>query len=343
MGLSGVLEAIIGLVFIYFLISVLCSGVNEAIAQEMGRRGQFLREGLINIVRDRWLFLRVINHPLVSSMYRDVPGKPRTPSYIPPSNLVNALLDIVVLKARQIDPALAGTANQTLTFDQVRAATLKCKEGGYQVADAILPLLDAAQGNLDVARKNLEAWYSSGMERVAGWYKMHTRRALLVIGLLVAVLFNVDTLAIVTQLSRSAELRKSLADAATQVVETKRFSGVELKTGEGDIKIAQDDLKKFASGIAAYESQGLPVGFSCLNPERVAAVDSGLRAVIGRCWSNARGTAAGEWLVKILGWLVTGLAVSLGAPFWFDLLNRIVDLRGAGKRPEPTPEPAPAK
>ena len=342
MGLSGVLEAIIGLVFIYFLVSVLCSGLNEAIAQETGRRGRFLREGLINIVRDRWLFLRLINHPLVSSLYRDVPGKPRTPSYSPPSSLVNALLDIIVLKARQIDPARAATAGSMLTVDEVRAAAFTCKQGGFQVADAILPLLDAAQGNLDVARKNLEAWYTGGMDRVSGWYKLHTRRVLLVVGLLVAVVFNVDTLSIVTQLSRSAELRKSLADAATQVVETKRFNGVELQVNEGDIKIAQDDLKKFASGIIAYEKQGLPIGHSCLSPAEVGT-DSRLRAVIGKCWLNIRATAAGDWLVKVLGWLVTGLAVSLGAPFWFDLLNRLVDLRGAGKRPNPTAEPAPGK
>jgi hypothetical protein len=229
-----------------------------------------------------------------------------------------------------------------LTFDEVRAAAFTCKQGGFQVADAILPLLDAAQGNLDVARKNLEAWYTGGMDRVSGWYKLHTRRVLLVVGLLVAVIFNVDTLSIVTQLSRSAELRKSLADAATQVVETKRFNGVELQVNEGDIKIAQDDLKKFASGIIAYEKQGLPIGHSCLSPAEVGT-DSRLRAVIGRCWLNLRATAAGDWLVKILGWLVTGLAVSLGAPFWFDLLNRLVDLRGAGRRPDPTAEPAPAK
>ncbi len=242
----------------------------------------------------------------------------------------------------QIDPARAATAGQMLTFDEVRAAALTCKQGGFQVADAILPLLDAAQGNLDVARKNLEAWYTGGMDRVSGWYKLHTRRVLLVVGLLVAVIFNVDTLSIVTQLSRSAELRKSLADAATQVVETKRFNGVEIQVNEGDVKIAQDDLKKFASGIMAYEKQGLPIGHSCLSPAEVGT-DSRLKAVIGRCWLNIRATAAGDWLVKVLGWLVTGLAVSLGAPFWFDLLNRLVDLRGAGKRPDPTAEPAPAK
>jgi len=41
------------------------------------------------------------------------------------------------------------------------------------------------------------------------------------------------------------------------------------------------------------------------------------------------------WFLKILGWLITALAISFGAPFWFDLLNRLVDLRGSGKKPEP--------
>jgi hypothetical protein len=35
-------------------------------------------------------------------------------------------------------------------------------------------------------------------------------------------------------------------------------------------------------------------------------------------------------MLKGLGWLITALAVSLGGPFWFQLLHRIVDLRGAG-------------
>ena len=46
MGLPGVLEVIIGLVFIYFLVSVLCSGLNEMIAHHVGRRGEFLREAI---------------------------------------------------------------------------------------------------------------------------------------------------------------------------------------------------------------------------------------------------------------------------------------------------------
>ena len=215
MGLSAVLDAVIGLAFIYLLTCILSSSINEFIAQEMGRRGSFLREGLINIVRDRWLYLRIINHPLMAALYRDVPGKPRTPSYIPAANFVGALIEIVCLKGGQLDPALAGAGAAPRTFAEVRLAAIRCREAGYQVGDAILPLLDAAQGNADQARKNLEVWYESGMERVSGWYKAYTRRMLLAVGLAVAMLFNVDTLQIATQLSRSGELRRSLADAAT--------------------------------------------------------------------------------------------------------------------------------
>ena len=38
----------------------------------------------------------------------------------------------------------------------------------------------------------------------------------------------------------------------------------------------------------------------------------------------------------ILGWLITGLAVSLGAPFWFDMLKTFVNVRGAGQKPAET-------
>src|SRR5215212_2493073 len=155
MGLPNVLEVIIGLVFIYFLVSVLCSGVNEVLAQYLGRRGEFLREGMINLVRDRWIYLRVINHPLVSSLYRDVPGKPRTPSYIPATNFADALLDIVKLKAAQLEPGLQLKSAENPSAAELRHAVQVCKVAGYSVGDALLPLIDAAQEDMAQARRNI--------------------------------------------------------------------------------------------------------------------------------------------------------------------------------------------
>jgi hypothetical protein len=42
--------------------------------------------------------------------------------------------------------------------------------------------------------------------------------------------------------------------------------------------------------------------------------------------------------IKILGLLITALAISLGAPFWFDLLNKVISIRTAGRSPAEKPK-----
>ena len=49
--------------------------------------------------------------------------------------------------------------------------------------------------------------------------------------------------------------------------------------------------------------------------------------------------ARDRFLQHIVGWLLTALAATLGAPFWFDTLNRIISIRSSGKAPEERPKP----
>jgi len=43
---------------------------------------------------------------------------------------------------------------------------------------------------------------------------------------------------------------------------------------------------------------------------------------------------------SFVGWLITALAISLGSPFWFDILSKIINLRSAGQKPDaPSPKP----
>jgi hypothetical protein len=55
-------------------------------------------------------------------------------------------------------------------------------------------------------------------------------------------------------------------------------------------------------------------------------------------WSSAEippnGASSWLWLTKVAGWLLTALALSLGAPFWFDLLNKLVNIRHGMTKPE---------
>jgi ABC-type transport system involved in cytochrome bd biosynthesis fused ATPase/permease subunit len=41
----------------------------------------------------------------------------------------------------------------------------------------------------------------------------------------------------------------------------------------------------------------------------------------------------GKFFMMICGWFVSGVAISMGAPFWFDLLGKVVNVRNTGKAP----------
>ena len=102
---------------------------------------------------------------------------------------------------------------------------------------------------------------------------------------------------------------------------------------ENDVRIAQQDLQKFSQGVQQLNQLGLPVGFACLSP--LMQSGRGFQELVCDCYARAKSQDSGGWVLKVIGWLITGLAVALGAPFWFDLLNKLVNLRGAGPRPAP--------
>ena len=354
MTLSNLLDVLIGLVLVYLVMSVLCSGINELLAQKFSRRGRFLREGMMNMLDDRSTYLQLINHSIVSSFYRNVPGKPQTPSYLPPANFAQALFDVVRMKAAVIRAplqaadgavlpgkdallaqAIAGRDSKPLSFEDLRQAAIVCRNYGFPAAAALVPLLDAANGDLAAAQKNVEDWFSSTMDRVSGWYKAHTQKTLLLIGICAAVLLNVDSVEIIRRLAASDQLRTALAATAAQVVETRQLGGVSIPVANGQPPLDEKDLRQFADGIKSLQSEGLPVGFACLPTAADSSAE--LPQIVLACRGNLAQMRAGNWLLKIIGWLITGFAAGLGAPFWFELLGKLVSLRGAGPKPVTTP------
>jgi hypothetical protein len=59
------------------------------------------------------------------------------------------------------------------------------------------------------------------------------------------------------------------------------------------------------------------------------------KSPLGLGWhpEELQGMTPSDWVIKVLGWIVTALAVSLGAPFWFDLLKKLVNIRSSGNQP----------
>src|ERR1700759_789385 len=98
---SNTLEIAIGIVFVFLLLSLLCTIINEGISNFLEMRGKNLLEGVKNLLNDpefTSLAQHVYNHGLIGGVMQgvtDFSQKNRLPSYIAPTNFALALIDIL--------------------------------------------------------------------------------------------------------------------------------------------------------------------------------------------------------------------------------------------------------
>lgn len=320
---STILDVAIGMVFVYLLISLICSSLNELIEARMKNRAKDLEKGITNLLGDHNLAQRLYAHPLVKALYT----QGDKPSYIPAETFSLALWNLATYAQEGKDAAVAVTRS----LPEIRKAVAGLPdEGGLKdLKLALLTLMDEAGNDLDRARKNVERWYDDAMDRASGWYKRRTQWILLALGLAFAVALNIDSLKIADQLYLDTPRREAIVSAA---------QGYATAAGQKDnhppaevIEANYDKIKKL----------GFPLGWS-------------------RQDFPADGSSGVDWLgvilLKLLGLLATALAVSLGAPFWFDVLNKFMVVRSTikpheksgetpskDKAPAPTPEPVDEK
>jgi len=321
---SEILEAAIGLVFVYLLLSLLCSALNEWIARGLALRSRTLQTGIRCLLADdevgRKLAEGIYTHPLIDGFARpgwfdrrlrrgEMKGQAK-PSYIPSRTFALALFDLVA-------PDVAAQPGPT-ALEDVRSAVKGLGEG--KVPKALLVLIDDAEGDLHRARENVERWFDHGMERVSGQYKRRVQLVIAALGLLFAVALNVDTLDVGHALARDATLRASVVAAAQEAAAREPVSGGDPAAPSRLIQDLRDQT----------EALRLPVGWE---PAPGDARPDGAWAWVEFVFST-RGLID-FW--KIVGLLLTAVAVSLGAPFWFDLLNKLVNLRSSGDPPEEAP------
>jgi hypothetical protein len=86
--------------------------------------------------------------------------------------------------------------------------------------------------------------------------------------------------------------------------------------------------------VRSISALKLPLGWTPPHITRVSP--AGVKTVVVSTDPQHVPVGVGSWLIKLLGLLITVLALSLGAPFWFDALTRLASLRQSGPKPKPT-------
>jgi hypothetical protein len=313
MTVSIFLQVILGLAVVFLLMCMFASGLQELVSRLLNQRGQYLRENLQSLLPDRWVYLRVINHPVVSGLYRDVPGRGVPPSYIPARNFAQALTDVLVCRHQSASKAPA------YDLDGARLAVQDARDKDLAAGYALMPVFARAT-EMEEALDGVEKWFDSSTARLSGWYKARIQKLLFVIGFGIAVALNVDTIEITRQLAVSESLRQ----ATTQLAERQQ----QTEAPGNNVQAGRADLMQLAQA-------GLPIGYTCLgSATRTAPVS--LTALTENCRVALNQLGTGDWLLKLVGLLLTAMATALGAPFWFDLVNRIINLRSSGTRPATT-------
>jgi hypothetical protein len=299
---SSALEVLIGVVLLFLVLAVIASAVAEIVSQVLALRSRTLRDAIETMLFDTATRDALFAHPLIKSLSRrgfwdQKLRREGGPSYIPPDVFAKALLDTVGV-ARDAAGALAVTLNEQPVNEDLRKVLAKLAE---PVGEAITDVT-----NLEA---EVEKWFDDVMDRVTGWYKRKTQIVLLVIGAIVVVWANANVLRYASALTVNPDARAAvvaLAQTATASPSPGAQAGESLTTDEALADLKQLDFALGWEG-SATDSRHLPGTIG----EIPAAIGSNL-----------------------LGWLFAIAAVSMGAPFWFDLLKNIVNLRGAGTSPD---------
>lgn len=327
---TAILDVAIGLVFVYLLLAIMCTAANEWIATLLKTRSKLLKEALLQLL-DRQATSKdgptagfvgeFYEHPLITGMMRG--GK--HPGYLSAGAFTSAITDIVTAEK-------AGA----IAFKDLEDGVNKLPDG--DVKRALLALLRRSGGDLESAHRAIEAWFDDAMDRVTGWYKRKTQIWTIIIAIVITVFANADSVQIARRLWNDPVLRaKVVAEAGTRakkppptVEYPDKDNPTEPKVTASEGNTVSEDEKKALGELLGWPPQpGAASGES-------AAAASGSGGLLA--------TIRADGLVSILsthflGWFLTILAVSLGAPFWFDMLNKFINIRSAGKSPAEKPKP----
>ncbi|HEX7186304.1 MAG TPA: hypothetical protein VF756_31060 [Thermoanaerobaculia bacterium] len=213
---------------------------------------------------------------------------------------------------------------------------------------ALLTLLEDSNRDVESLKETLEVWFNNSMARVSGWYKRKTQTVHVLLAIVLTLVINVDTVLLVDALSTNQALRQSLvAEAEAYADQEKPANG---QPGGG--AQASDPAENYRKLRAQLDSLDLPIGW-LLPGERKAppGTPPELKNADFRDWPGwwAADMTEEQWTkwaslwgdtirFHLFGWVLTAFAISLGAPFWFDMLNKVINIRSSGKAPEEKPK-----
>ena len=135
-------------------------------------------------------------------------------------------------------------------------------------------------------------------------YKRNAKGVAFLIGITIAVAANVDTLNIIDHLSTDSLMRATINYYSQELIDNNpNPDELDMEGIQNQVNVVLDNVK-------------LPIGWD--------------QELTNKTVENQLSTYL-VWLKRLLGWIISGIAISMGADFWFNLLKKIFDVKNVKK------------
>ncbi len=339
MDMTAALDVAVGLVLMYLVLSLLCTTINEFIASLFRLRANTLASALEQLIDHAPLKDAFDRHGLIDTSKVAASGGKKQPEVHlflskvlasatnneqpkEPSALARWWYNMEpsYLSGRNVALALIGSLNTGQPIPGIGAIQSAVTAlPASNIRSVLLTSLTEAGTDIEKLRDGIAAWFDGSMDRLSGAYKRYLQLISFLVGLVIAVLFNADTLHVGRELWHDRSLAQAIAQTAPDIMK-KTCPNEKCDTAAaGDKPLPIDTVKKNFDA-AEEDLRAFPIG-----------------------WVKPNGWPAdrqGE-IWKVLGLLVTALALMMGAPFWFDALQKIMNIRGTGDKPAKSKPPQP--
>jgi hypothetical protein len=331
---SGVLNVVIGLVFIFLLYSLLATIIQELFATIISMRASLLKKGIARMLDDNKtqnsISTAFYQHPLIKYLGGNKLHK--EPSYLTAQNFSKVFLDMLRGDSAKPGQNFGQQIQEALNLGEIKWGTGTI---GTETLSYLKSIWADAQGDVEKFRIDLEKWFDDTMERSSGWYKRWTQVILLCIGLILAIAFNIDSIEIAKKLTHDPKAAAQLANNASIYIQNHKELGTMLQQKSPGDAVSVSDSANNADSLwnAMVEKSNILLdSANTLIQENINDANH----ILGLGWKSERRDKTGkiittcnfEWYT-IFGWIITALAISLGAPFWFDLLNKLMKMRNS--------------
>jgi hypothetical protein len=338
MSFNSVIEILIATAVMYFLFSTLVSIVYEWYSYKVQKRGRFLHDCISKLLNDP------LNESYAALLYNQYSidklkkNKEGYPQYISSPMFADTLIDVIGKQSDELEfknelDAQGNIINVEMIEKRISDPFLRFGAGldkmRYSPLKSQLRSYFEKSSSYSELKLSLESWFNDYMSRVSGWYKNGMKKELFYISLVIAFALNIDSIRIITKIKEDSQLRKNLLETATQITIDESVKAMDeaksnLKTSRYSdelervkkITLFRDSISKITihkadSVIRKIEAEGIPIGYQ-----------GDIKKIHGNWYIF-------KWLVGIF---ISAYAMSFGAPFWFEVIQKFINIRRAGTK-----------